>query len=67
MENRSMSMIRDVTDPDFWEKMNTYLKDFWWPAIQRDPTQYHYWRMKASKRMGKFKIVASEGQEVLEE
>jgi hypothetical protein len=47
--------------------MNAYIKEIWWPAIQRDRTQYDYWRMKASKRMGKFKIVASEGQEVIAE
>jgi hypothetical protein len=61
-------MIHDIPHSDqFWEKMKVYLEEYWWPAIRRDPMQYNYWRMTAQKRMGKFKIVRSEGQEVLEE
>lgn len=62
-----MSVIRDVKDREFWEKMRIYINEIWGPAVQRDPTHYNYWRMSAQKRMGRFKIHASEGQEVLEE
>jgi hypothetical protein len=64
-----MSMIQDPLffDPEYKKAMEKYLEEYWWSAVHRDPTQFDYWRITAQKRMGKFKIVRSEGQEVLEE
>lgn len=63
-----MSVVRDIPKGDpFWAAYWKYVEEVWGPAVKRNPTQYNYWRSPANVRMGKFKIVRSEGQEVFEE
>jgi hypothetical protein len=61
-----------VQDPIYFNKLyrealEAYIQDTWWPAVRKDPSQYDYWRQTAQKRMGKFKVIAWEGQQVIQE
>lgn len=57
-------MIEDVLPCSISEWRN-YLEETWWPAVRKNPTEYNYWRSRANVRMGKFKIIKSQEQDVL--
>jgi CRISPR/Cas system-associated protein Cas7 (RAMP superfamily) len=64
-----MTMIEDpmIYDREYRKAMYEYTATIWAEMVKKDPAQHNYWRMKADKRMGRFKVVRSEGQEVLQE
>jgi len=62
-------MIQDpmLFDRQYRKAMYEYSATIWAEAVKRDPTEYNYWRMNPWNRMGRFKLVRSEGQEVIME
>lgn len=64
-----MSIIQDPCNFNklYRQAMNDYINDTWLPAVKKDPTEYNYWRMTSQKRMGKFRVVPFEGQQVIQE